>query len=195
VLDQAEEGQISWDRDLTGKRFLVALAVTILLGAVTILVFSRTHHLEIPLIALATTLLLIYALPGSYFKRLYPAARQRQAQWSAFEHWTRDFPRLEDDPPSTLKLWRRILVYAVAFDTAERVVKSGRIPAPVAEEASGSGIWTGYAVGSGFGHSFSGFSSGFSSQVAPEASSSGGGGGFSGGGGGGFSGGGGGGAW
>jgi len=103
--------------------------------------------------------------------------------------------RVEDDPPSTLKLWRRILVYAVAFDTAERVAKSGRIPAPVAEEAASSGLWTSYAVGSGFGHGFSGFSSGFSSQVAPESSSSGGGGGFSGGGGGGFSGGGGGGAW
>jgi hypothetical protein len=82
-----------------------------------------------------------------------------------------------------------------ARGTAERVAKSGRIPAPVAEEAASSGLWTSYAVGSGFGHGFSGFSSGFSSQVAPEASSSGGGGGFSGGGGGGFSGGGGGGAW
>jgi len=195
-LDLAEEGQISWDRDLTGARALVALAVTVLLGAVTILTFIRTHHLEVPLIALVTTLLLMYALPGSYFKRLYPGARARQAAWSSFERWTRDFPRLDDDPPSTLKLWRRILVYAVAFDTAERVIRSGRIPAPVGEEAASTGLWTAYAVSPGFGHSFGGFSSGFASQVAPEASSSGGGGGggFSGGGGG-FSGGGGGGAW
>lgn len=195
-LDQADEGEIGWDRDLTGARAIVALAVTLLLGAVTILAFARTHHLEAPLIALVTTLLLMYALPGAWLKRLLPAARERHARWGAFERWTRDFPRLEDDPPSTLKLWRRILVYAVAFDTAERVVKSGRIPAPVGAEAESSGLWTSYAIGYGFGYGFDGFSSGFSSQVAPETTSSGSsGGGFSGGGGGGFSGGGGGGAW
>lgn len=195
-LDQAEEAQISWDRNLTGWRFLVALATVILLGGITLLAFLHTHHLEIPLIALATTLLLIYALPGTSLKRLHPATRERHARWCAFERWTRDFPRLEDDPPSTLKLWRRILVYAVAFDTAERVVESGRIPAPVSEEATSTGVWTGYAVHPGVFGGFGGFSSGFSSQVAPESSSSsGGGGGFSGGGGGGFSGGGGGGAW
>ena len=192
-LDQAEEASISWDRDLTTWRLGLALATAVVLGGITILAFLHTHWLEVPLIALVTTLLLIYALPGTYLKRLVPAARERHARWGAFERWTRDFPRLEDDPPSTLKLWRRILVYAVAFDTAERVVKSGRIPAPVGEEATQTGLWTSYAaVNPGFGH---GFSSGFASQVAPESTSSSGGGGFSGGGGGGFSGGGGGGAW
>ena len=132
--------------------------------------------------------------PSNWLRRLDPTARERNERWTAFKRWTEDFPRLDDDPPATLKLWRRILVYAVAFGTAERVAKSGRIPAPVAAEAASSGVWTSYAIGAGFGHSFSGFSSGFASQVAPESSSSGSGG-FSGGGGGGFSGGGGGGAW
>jgi uncharacterized membrane protein len=132
--------------------------------------------------------------PSNWLRRLDPAARERNERWLAFKHWTEDFPRLDDDPPATLKLWRRILVYAVAFGTAERVAKSGRIPAPVGEEAASTGVWTSYAIGSGFGHGFGGFSSGFASQVAPESSSSGSGG-FSGGGGGGFSGGGGGGAW
>ncbi len=194
-LDRAEEGTLSWDRDLRGWRHRLALVAGLALGAVVVLAFLRTHRLAIPLIALATTLLLIYALPGTWLQRLDPAARERSARWRAFESWTRDFPRLDDDPPATLKLWRRILVYAVAFGTAERVAKSGRIPAPVGEEAASSGIWTAYAVQPGFGSGFGGFSSGFSSQVAPEASSDSSGGGFSGGGGGGFSGGGGGGAW
>ena len=81
--------------------------------------------------------------------RLDPAARERNERWAAFKRWTEDFPRLDDDPPATLKLWRRILVYAVAFGTAERVAKSGRIPAPVAEEAASSGVWTSYAIGAG----------------------------------------------
>ncbi len=190
-LDAAEEGHISWDRDLNGARAATAALVFVLLGIVTLLTWLRTHQIAIPGTALVGTLLFMYVPPGNWLRRLDQAARERNARWIAFKRWTEDFPRLDDDPPATLKLWRRILVYAVAFGTAERVAKSGRIPAPVVAEAAGSGVWTSYAVGTGFGHGFSGFSSGFASQVAPESSSSGSGSG----GGGGFSGGGGGGAW
>ena len=193
-LKGAEDGEISWDRDLRGGRVAVALIAFVLLGLVTLLTWLRTHQIAIPGAALVGTMLLIFVPPSNWFRRLDHDARERNERWCAFKRWTEDFPRLDDDPPATLKLWRRILVYAVAFGTAERVAKSGRIPAPVAEEAASSGVWTSYAVGTGFGHGFSGFSSGFASQVAPESSSSGSGG-FSGGGGGGFSGGGGGGAW
>lgn len=192
-LDAAEEGAISWDRDYRARRTLVALVAAILFGVLIYLVWSRTHLIAIPVTGLVATVLLMYVVPANWLRRLDPAARERNQRWSAFARWTKDFPRLEDDPPATLKLWRRILVYAVAFGTAERVAKSGRIPAPVVAEASSTGLWTSYAITSGsFGSGFDGFASGFSSQVAPESSSSGGGGG---GGGGGFSGGGGGGAW
>jgi uncharacterized membrane protein len=195
-LDRAEEREMKWDRDLTWARTalaLVALAGYVLIG---IAYWSRMHLVAIPVFATAAGLLFIYLLPGSWLKRLDPASRARHAQWNAFARWTRDFPRLADDPPATLKLWRRILVYAVAFGTAERVIASGRIPEPVVQEAAASGIWIGphlNGAGAGFSPTFNGFASGFSSQVAPQ-SSSGGGGGFSGGGGG-VSGGGGGGAW
>ena len=71
----------------------------------------------------------------------------------------------------------------VAFGTADRMIKSGRIPEPVVQSSDGS--WAGgYLTGAYIGSSFDGnsFGSGFSSQVAPESSSGGGGGGFSGGG-------------
>jgi uncharacterized membrane protein len=140
--------------------------------------------------------LFIYLLPATMYKRLSVGARERQARWDSFRRWTDDFPRLDDDPPATLKLWRSILVYAVAFGTAEKVAKSGRIPAPVGEEASSTGSWTAFALyGGAWNASFNNFGSGFSSQTAPESSSGGGGGGGFSGGGGGFSGGGGGGAW
>ena len=192
-LEDAEEGAISWDRDYRGLRALIALAAMIVFGLLIALIWARSHRIGIPVTGLVATLLLIFVPPSNWLRRLEPAARERNERWSAFEKWTRDFPRLEDDPPATLKLWRRILVYAIAFGTAERVAKSGRIPAPVADEAASSGLWTSYAITSGsFGSGFDGFSSGFASQVAPESSSGSGGGG---GGGGGFSGGGGGGAW
>jgi uncharacterized membrane protein YgcG len=195
-LDRAEEGQLEWDRDLTRARSLlafVALAGYVVIG---LAYWDRTHQVAIPIFAALAGLLFIYLQPGTSLKRLDAASRARHAQWNAFARWTNDFPRLSDDPPATLKLWRRILVYAVAFGTAEKVIASGRIPEPVMREATTSGVWLVPHLGgvhSGVTPSFDGFASSFTSQVAPQ-SSSGGGGGFSGGGGG-FSGGGGGGAW
>lgn len=193
-LDEAETSFMGWDRDLTTWRALLVLLFGAAAVLFTWLVWSRTNQIAIPVAGLIATVGLMCAPPGVWLKRLDAESRLRSARWHAFDRWTADFPRLHDDPPATLKLWRRILVYAVAFGTAERIAKSGRIPAPVAEEAQSGGYWTSYAFyGAGFA-SFSDFGSGFSSQVAPESSSSGGSG-FSGGGGGGFSGGGGGGAW
>lgn len=197
ALDRAEEGQLRWDRDLTQAR--AALALVALAGYVVIgtAYWNRTHLVAIPIFATLAGLLFVYLLPGSWLKRMDPQSRERHARWNAFARWTRDFPRLDDDPPATLALWRRILVYAVAFGTAERVIASGRIPEPVVAEAASGHLWPAAhfaGMDSGVTPSFQGFAAGFSSQVAPQSSSSGGGGGFSGGGGG-VSGGGGGGAW
>ena len=38
---------------------------------------------------------------GNRLKRLAPEPRERSARWQAFEKWTKDFPRLKDDPPAT----------------------------------------------------------------------------------------------
>jgi uncharacterized membrane protein len=197
-LDRAEEGEMEWDRDLTGARTVLALVALAGYIALGLAYWDRTHLVAIPIFATVAGMLFIYLLPASWLKRLDPASRERHAQWNAFERWTRDFPRLSDDPPATLTLWRRILVYAVAFGTAERVIASGRIPEPVMREATTSGVWLVPHLGgvhSGVTPSFDGFASSFTSQVAPQSSSSGGGGGGFSGGGGGFSGGGGGGAW
>ena len=196
-LDEAEKGQLEWDRNLTGARAALALAAFAGYVVIGLAYWDRTHLVALPIFATVAGITLIYLFPATWLKRLDPASRERHARWRSFERWTDDFPRLDDDPPATLQLWRRILVYAVAFGTAERVIASGRIPAPVIEEATTMHVWTAAhfsSVGSGVTPSFNGFASGFSSQVAPQSSSGGGGGGFSGGGGG-SSGGGGGGAW
>lgn len=192
ALDQAEQGQLEWDRDNTRWRRLLAVVAFLGYLAIAAAYFSRTFQLGVPFVAAVFGLLFMYALPKLWLKRLDPEARERNARWAAFQRWTDDFPSLDDDPPATLKLWRSILVYAVAFGTAERIARSGRIPEPVL--ADNSSAWTYAALHQGsITSDFNGFSSGFSSQVAPQSSS---GGGFSGGGGGGgFSGGGGGGGW
>ena len=199
ALDEVEKGNLGWSRTLVNARS--TLAMTAFLGYLAILMayFGRTHLVSIPLFAMVAGMLFVYLLPQRFLKQMNPASRIKNAEWTAFAQWTKDFPRLSDDPPATLLLWRRILVYAVAFGTADRLIGSGRIPAPVVEEAMTGGIWLYPSLSgmdSGITPSFEGFASGFASQVAPVQSSSsgGGGGGFSGGGGG-FSGGGGGGAW
>ena len=199
ALDDVEKSRLGWDRTFVDARTTVALVAFLGYLAILLFYFERTRLVSIPLFAMVAGMLFIYLLPKPYLKRMNTASRRKNAEWNAFAQWTKDFPRLSDDPPATLLLWRRIIVYAVAFGTADRLIGSGRIPEPVVEEAMTHGVWI-YphmsGMESGITPSFDGFASGFASQVAPEvsSSSSGGGGGFSGGGGG-FSGGGGGGAW
>jgi uncharacterized membrane protein len=197
TLEEADEGQLKWDRDLTGWAWALLAAMVVLFAAVALADNNVNREWIVPTAIGVATLALIIFWPHNRLRRIDKQHRERTARWQAFARWTEDFPRLKDDPPATLELWKRILVYGVAFGTADRMIKSGRIPAPVTE-AAGDGYWTSYAFAGSFNTaSFSGsaFSSGFASQVAPESSSSGGGGSFSGGGGGGFSGGGGGGGW
>ncbi len=195
-LNEAEAGAISWDRDLRPARALLALLATAAFGGVFAAALDGGAWLGALAIEIPALIALI-AFPGARLRRVSPEHTERSQRWRAFERWTEDFPRLEDDPPATLELWKRILVYGVAFGTAKRMLESGRIPAPVLADSASGSHWSTYALSGSLDGSLSGtsFSSGFASQVAPESSSSGGGGGFSGGGGGGFSGGGGGGSW
>jgi uncharacterized membrane protein len=198
-IAEADEGQIGWDRNLNPLRY--GLLIVIVALQVIVALFHAADDdgsLIFPLVLAGLTFFALAALPDTWFKRIDRAYVDRCASWRAFAHWTEDFPRLKDDPPATLDLWKRILVYGVAFGTADRMIESGRIPAPVTEASRTSDGWSAYVFAGSFNSSsFNGaaFSSSFASQVAPESSSSGGGGGFSGGGGGGFSGGGGGGSW
>ena len=196
-LDEAETGQLAWDRNLNGARWLVLLGSVLAFGLVILVALAESKAWVGAAIVAGVSTVVMLSLSATRFKRLDAEHRERIARWQAFQKWTEDFPRLKDDPPATLELWKRILVYGVAFGTAERMIESGRIPEPVVADASSGSHWSSYAfVGGWNSAAFDGgsFSSGFSSQVAPESSSSGGGGGFSGGGGG-FSGGGGGGSW
>jgi uncharacterized membrane protein len=198
-LKDAEQGELEFDLDLSGWARLLILGVIAAFALVTIAYIDVEEKWFLPIFVGIATVIAIAAVPNRLLRRVDAKHRERTAKWTAFAHWTEDFPRLKDDPPQTLELWRRIMVYGVAFGTAERMIKSGRIPEPVMAESQSSGGWSSYA----FAHSFnfsalngSTFGAGIASQVAPVTSSSGGGGGgFSGGGGGGFSGGGGGGSW
>jgi uncharacterized membrane protein len=191
-LNSADEDQLEWDRNLNPLSLVVAIVGAILVGVIC-LIQNNVEEKWFVTAAIGAVAVAIVALwPARRLKRLAPQYRERAAKWESFQRWTEDFPSLKDDPPATLELWKRILIYGVAFGTADRMIKSGRIPEPVLRSSDGS--WSsGYLTGAYVGASLNGgnFGSGFSSQVAPESSSSSGGG-FSGGGGGGFGGGGGG---
>jgi uncharacterized membrane protein len=195
-LDEVDEGELEWDRSYAGWEMVALLPVGAAFALLAIASVEVRGNLLWPLLLGIPTCVVLLAYPSKNLKRLGAESRERSARWKAFARWTDDFPGLDDDPPATLALWKRILVYGVAFGTAERMIESGRIPAPVTAEAATGVGWTAYAFSGNSFHSLDGssFGSSFSSHVAPESSSSGGGGGFSGGGGG-ASGGGGGGSW
>jgi uncharacterized membrane protein len=195
-LDEADTGALRWDRDLNPVRWFLFVVLAVLFAGIALIDREINDEWIPPAVVGGATLAALFLFPRNRLRRVDAEHRQRAADWQAFARWTEDFPRLSDDPPATLEVWKRILVYGVAFGTADRMIRSGRIPAPVTAAGGDGAYWWSYAAAGSFNSaSFDGsaFSSGFAGQVAPE-SSSGGGGGFSGGGGG-FSGGGGGGSW
>jgi uncharacterized membrane protein len=197
ALRIAGDQDLLWDRDLRAARIWLIVGSAVTFGGLAAFTWMRADELHAAAIGFIAAAAIALLPTSNALRRLDPASRERQLKWSGFARWTKDFPSLSDDPPATLLLWKRILIYGVVFGTAAKVIESGRIPAAVMQQASSSGTaWWGYnnagtsalffAGGSNFA---SDFSSDFSSQVASQSSSGGGGGG------GGSSGGGGGGAW
>ena len=154
-LNKADWGQLVWDRNLNPLSLLIAVIGGVLVGGICLIQNNVEHHWFVTAAIGAAGVAIVAFLPARRLKRLTPEYRERAAKWESFQRWTDDFPRLDDDPPATLKLWKRILIYGVAFGTADRMIKSGRIPEPVLQSADGS--WSGgYLTGAYIGSTFDG---------------------------------------
>ena len=129
------------------------------------------------------------------------------AKAGALKNWLKDFTRLDERPPTDVKVWGQFLVYAFMFGIADQVIKDMRMHVPTFRGMDDDTFYSTmpyyywYSTGSHNAIAASIFdatvSNTISTAVAAISESSGGGGGgggFSGGGGGGFGGGGGGGA-
>jgi len=61
-------------------------------------------------------------------RRRRTAAGQLEARrWEAFRSYLSDFPRLGETPAPALELWNELLVYAIAFGLADRVLASAAL--------------------------------------------------------------------
>ena len=134
ALDSADEGQLEWDRNLNPLSLLVAFVGGVLVAVICLIQNNVEGKWFIAAAIGAIGVAIVALWPSRRLRRLAPEYRERSAKWESFQRWTDDFPRLKDDPPATLELWKRILIYGVAFGTADRMIKSGRIPAPVLAE-------------------------------------------------------------
>ena len=145
-LDAADDGQLEWDRNLNPLSLLVAFVGGVLVAVICLIQNNVEGKWFIAAAIGAIGVAIVALWPSRRLRRLAPEYRERSAKWESFQRWTDDFPRLEDDPPATLELWKRILIYGVAFGTADRMIKSGRIPEPVLQSSDGS--WSsGYLTG------------------------------------------------
>ncbi len=135
ALNSADEGQLNWDRSLGKYQGLILIGIVVAGAIIALASRSVEDTMWLPITISVVAFLIVAVLGGKSVKRLDQASRERQSRWAAFEKWTKDFPSLKDDPPATLDLWKKVLIYGVAFGTAERMIKSGRIPAPVMESA------------------------------------------------------------
>ena len=137
-----DQGRAHRRRSLTALALLLAIWALVSLGGVLVAVICLIQnnvegHWFVTAAIGAVGVAIVAFWPARRLKRLDRQHRERSAKWESFQRWTDDFPRLDDDPPATLKLWKRILIYGVAFGTADRMIKSGRIPEPVLQSSDG----------------------------------------------------------
>lgn len=88
---------------------------------------------------------------GRIRRRWTPAAAHEAARWNAFRRYLRDFPRLQEAPPSSVVLWERLLVYGIAFGLADRVLQAAKLAAPSSGSDGGGGGFSGGGGGGGGG--------------------------------------------
>jgi uncharacterized membrane protein len=155
----------------------------------------RGLALESASAAAAGNTLLLLLVPRKMVRRRSPAAAALGRQWDAFARFLHDFPKLSDQPPASIELWDKMLVYGIVFGCADQLAEAGRglLSDEQRQTSAFPAVFWLYPLGFG-GFDGLGANLGSSFTPTPHVSTGGGGGGFSGGGGGGF-GGGGGGAW
>ena len=154
------------------------------------------------------TAIILWAI-AHFMSRRTERGAEAAAKARALKNWLKDFTRLDERPPTDVKVWGQFMVYAFLFGIADQVVKDMRMSVPTFRDMDDATFYTAmpyyYWYSPGFHHgsaitagifnaTVSNTISSAQAAISEAASSSGGGGGFSGGGGGGFGGGGGGGA-
>ncbi|HEY6653242.1 MAG TPA: DUF2207 domain-containing protein, partial [Solirubrobacterales bacterium] len=110
-LNAADEGQLEWDRNLNPLSLLVAFVGGVLVAVICLIQNNVEGKWFIAAATGAIGVAIVALWPSRRLTRLAPQDRERSAQWESFQRWTDDFPRLKDDPPATLELWKRILIY------------------------------------------------------------------------------------
>ncbi len=98
ALDSVDEGQLAWDRNLNGPKWLLILGLAIGFGVIVLCDIDVNERFVTPGAIGLLTLIALAVYPWSRLKRLEPEYGERSAKWRAFERWTRDFPIAQGRP-------------------------------------------------------------------------------------------------
>lgn len=197
VQQEVERQQLFEKKGTTLQMVLWGVA-----AAVALLGFGLGVSLDLPWLYWVILIGGVIAI-GSFawfMRRRTPPANEVAAKCEALKRWLTDFSKLNEAPPSDVKKWGELMVYAAAFGVADETLAQLRAVQPaIASDPDflATGYWVGsmhstFSDTSPFDTLGTSITSASSTAASEQASGSGGGGSFSFGGGGGFSGGGGG---
>ena len=95
ALDNADEGQLEWDRNLNRIWWLIGGVVLTAFAAGFVIYVLERHSWSLPVIFGAIALALAFAGSGNGLRRLAPESRERSSKWESFQRWTHDFHQVE----------------------------------------------------------------------------------------------------
>ncbi|MCI8468022.1 MAG: DUF2207 domain-containing protein [Eggerthellaceae bacterium] len=207
----AQTAQYDFFEKTSSRLSKAVLVVAIVAAFAGVVLFAATENL-IPLVLLVPTAIALGVI-ANYLPRRSRFGNDVVARCKALRNWLRDFSRLDERPPTDVKVWGSFMVYAYLFGIAEKVMEELRDVVPqvvaVPEGAPGSYVpwYVWYSAGQGsagapmpsvsdlmqtsVSNAYASAQAALSAASGGSSSGFGGGGGFSGGGGGGFGGGGG----
>ena len=188
---------------LQGTMFFIAIAYIVV--GLAIWMFNDNLIQMLPILPAS---IILFAI-SHFMSRRTTRGAEVAAKSNALKKWLKEFTRLDERPPTDVKVWGQFMVYAYLFGVAEEALKNMRMSVPAYRDMDDRTFYSTmpyyYWYSPGFGRHDAIAASVFDATlsntintavaaVSEAASGGGGGGGFSGGGGGGFGGGGGGGA-
>ncbi len=112
-----------------GKRLqAVVFVMAALLGMAAVFSFLITENFLYPLLFVPTTIALAFI--ANYMPRRTVFGNNVIARCKALRNWLRDFSKLDERPPTDVKVWGEFMVYAYLFGVADQAIAELRDTVP-----------------------------------------------------------------
>lgn len=118
--------------DARGAKYFAAINVIIMTVSVILLIWVfmfDLHNQYSTLLCIISTLGLIWSIilffvPNTTPGRWTPKGKEYHEKWKSFKRYITDYSQIKENPPASIQVWGKYLIYATALECADTVNKN-----------------------------------------------------------------------